>query len=135
MFAVLKYDSSDVVEGHKYCCLLTDDKVEAATFIAERKSLSSNGRYTLHEVSSIQELSGLIKSKPEEPNILDEVLQKLEKLADPANAEKFATQISQETAKVMAEVKSMGIAGMMAVGDGFVALGDLIRKAGEEEKK
>lgn len=70
-----------------------------------------------------------------EEDVLAEVLKKLEELVSPETAEKFAAQIQEQTGKVVAEVKSMGITGMKAVGDGFIALGDLIRKAGETKKE
>jgi len=138
MFVVLKSNSSDVVSDRSYCCHLSDDRESAEGFLAERLSLSSNGLYSIVEVSSLDDLAEHVMpypTGPEEVDVLADVLKKLEGLVDPANAEKFATQIQEQTGKVVAEVKSMGIAGMKAVGDGFIALGDLIRKAGETKEE
>lgn len=135
MFAVLKSNSNDVVQFHSYCCHLSVDRGPAEQFLADRLAVSSNGLYTIVEVSSLDDLAKLVMPETEEVDVLADVLKKLEELVDPANAEKFAAQIQEQTGKVVAEVKSMGIAGMKAVGDGFVALGDLIRKAGETKEE
>lgn len=138
MFAVLKSNSNDVISDRSYCCHLSNDRKSAEEFIAGRIAVSSNGIYTISEISSLEDLKNLIMPKikeKEEVDVLTDVLKKLEKLASPENAEKFATQIQEQAGKVVAEVRSMGIAGMKAVGDGFVVLGDLIRKAGEEKEE
>lgn len=134
MFAVLKSHSSDVAEGYSYCCHLGTEK-SANDFLEGRKTLSSAGVYRLVEVDRLEELAEQILpdvAKTEEEDILGGVLEKLEELASPATAEKFARQIEEQAGKVVAEVRSMGIAGMQAVGDGFIALGDLIKKSSEE---
>lgn len=134
MFAVLKSNSNDVIQDHSYCCHLSSDRGPAEQFLADRLAVSSNGLYSIVEVSSLDDLAKHVMPETEEVDVLADVLEKLEKLVDPANAEKFAAQIQEHSGKVVAEVKSMGIAGMKAVGDGFVALGDLIRKAGETKE-
>lgn len=138
MFAVLKSDSNDVVSDRKYCCHLSEDRESAEAFRAERLSLSSNGLYLIVEVSSLDDLAALVMpegSQGPEVDVLADVLKKLEELVDPVNAEKFAAQIQEQTGKVVAEVRSMGCSGMKAVGEGFIALGDLIRKAGENKQE
>lgn len=138
MFAVLKSNSSDVVSDRSYCCHLSNDRESAEGFLAERLSLSSNGLYRIVEVLSLDDLIEHImppKTKSKEEDVLAEVLKKLEELVSPETAEKFAVQIQEKTGKVVAEVRSMGINGMKAVGDGFIALGDLIRKAGETKEE
>lgn len=137
MFAVLKSNSSDVVSNRSYCCHLSNDRKSAEEFVTERLSLSSNGLYSIAEVSSLDDLIEHMMPYPtgKEEDVLAEVLKKLEELVSPETAEKFAAQIQEQTGKVVAEVKSMGITGMKAVGDGFIALGDLIRKAGETKEE
>jgi hypothetical protein len=138
MFAVLKSNSNDVVAGYRYVCHISNDRESADTFVQERVAVSSHGLYTVWEFEDIKDLVELVMPQPEpseEVDVLNDVLKKLEELVDPANAEKFAAQIQEQTGKVVAEVKSMGIAGMKAVGDGFVALGDLLRNSANEEKK
>lgn len=144
MFAVLKSNSSDVVSNRSYCCHLSNDRKSAEEFVTERYgpitsgTLSSNGLYSIAEVSSLDDLIEHMmpsKTKSKEEDVLAEVLKKLEELVSPETAEKFAVQIQEQTGKVVAEVKSMGITGMKAVGDGFIALGDLIRKAGETKEE
>lgn len=143
MFAVLKSNSSDVVSNRSYCCHLSNDRKSAEEFVTERYgpitsgTLSSNGLYSIAEVSSLDDLIEHMMPHPtgKEEDVLAEVLKKLEELVSPETAEKFAAQIQEQTGKVVAEVKSMGITGMKAVGDGFIALGDLIRKAGETKEE
>jgi hypothetical protein len=47
----------------------------------------------------------------------------------------LAEKIKANGEKLVGEAKSLGIRGMRAVGSGFVALGDLLRKAGEKEEE
>lgn len=137
MFAVLKTNSSDVVEGHAYCCCLSKDRKSADEFVAGRNDLSSNGRYAIHEISTLEELSELMVpfGSESEPDILAELLKQIDDLKIPENAEKFVEQIQTQGEKAVAEVRSLGIRGMRAVGEGFVALGDLLRKASPEDEQ
>ena len=55
---------------------------------------------------------------------LDSVLNTLEELGLNAqdNAEKFAQQLQDQSERAIAEVRSLGIKGMKAIGDSFIAL-------------
>jgi hypothetical protein len=58
--------------------------------------------------------------------LLDSLVEKLDKLG--VNKD-LADKVRTNSEKVVAEVKTLGVNGMKAVGEGFVALGDLLRKA------
>ena len=65
---------------------------------------------------------------------MDELLRKLEALGITAeNADKLTKQVREHSDKAIAEVRSLGIRGMKAVGDGFIAFGDLLRKAAKDD--
>jgi hypothetical protein len=46
----------------------------------------------------------------------------------------LAEKVYQNSEKVIAEVRYIGVRGMKAVGEGFIALGDLLKKAGDEQE-
>lgn len=136
MFAVLKSKSNDVSFGRNYCCHLSNDKESADKFVASRHLLSSNGKYDVVEVSSMEELAERICPTPkkvEESDVLAEIIKRIDDLGlTPENIEKFTKKVNDESEKALAEVRSLGIQGMQVVGDGFVALGDLLRKAAKK---
>jgi len=136
MFAILKSKSSDVADDRAYCCHLSNDVESANAFLAGRKDLSSAGRYSLVEVSSLEDLAKAIMMQKEETpeELVDELLRKLEALGITAeNADKLTKQVREHSDKAIAEVRSLGIRGMKAVGDGFIAFGDLLRKAAKDD--
>jgi hypothetical protein len=47
----------------------------------------------------------------------------------------LATKVMNNGEKLVGEAKSLGVKGMNVVGEGFVALGELLRKASTEEKQ
>jgi len=140
MFAVLKAKSSDVVDQRTYCCHLSDERKPADDFVSDRKNLSSNGVYKVVEISNLNDLAKHImpqssapKSEPED--VLADVLNKLDGLGlNAENVERFTQQVQEQGEKAVAEVRSLGIRGMQVVGDGFVALGDLLKKAADKDK-
>ena len=136
MFAILKSKSSDVADDRAYCCHLSNDVESANAFLVDRKDLSSAGRYSLVEVSSLEDLAKAIMMQKEETpeELLADLLKKMEELGLTAeNAEKFTKQVRDQSEKAVAEVRSLGIRGMQAVGDGFIAFGDLLRKAAKDD--
>jgi hypothetical protein len=136
MFAILKSKSSDVADDRAYCCHLSNDVESANAFLVGRKDLSSAGRYSLVEVSSLEDLAKAIMMQKEETpeELLADLLKKMEELGLTAeNAEKFTKQVRDQSEKAVAEVRSLGIRGMQAVGDGFIAFGDLLRKAAKDD--
>lgn len=137
MFAVLKSDSGDVAKDRKYCCHLSDDKKSADDFIADRKALSGSGTYAVAEVKTLPELLRLIMPPQEEVDPLADLMQKLEKagLTTVENVDKAVQEIQQRGEQAVAEVRSMGIRSMKAIGDGFMAFGDLLKKAAAEDDK
>jgi hypothetical protein len=138
MYAILKSNSSDVVADRSYCCHLSEDVESANRFVDERAKLSSQGVYTMVQVDSIEELMAKMmpeSEQDEQDDLVAELLQKLDDLGlTPENAEKFTKQVQEQSEKAIAEVRSLGIRGMKAVGDGFIAFGDLLRKAAKEDK-
>ena len=92
-------------------------------------------------VASLKELSGIINESPEpkEQEVVDGLSQaaaRLFQVLDESGVSTETIEKATQTLKsggdtVIAQVRSLGIEGMKTVGDGFVALGDLLRKAGE----
>lgn len=94
-----------------------------ATFNAKPNS-------TLHSVEDHEELDVLLqKQSTKTSDVFDELIEKLDELGI---NEDFADKIRDNGVKLVGEVKSLGIKGMQAVGEGFVALGELLRKSSEE---
>lgn len=59
----------------------------------------------------------------------------VDKLNEVGNTQDLAAKVKSSSEKLVGEAKSLGARGMKVVGEGFVALGDLIRKAGVDEGK
>jgi len=138
MFAVLKSESSDVVYHRTYCCHLSNEIKSAENFISDRKLLSSNGTYKMVIVSTLDELAKYIMPQISAPpeDVLANVLNKLSGLGlNAETVERFTQQAQEQGEKAVAEVRSLGIRGMQVVGDGFIVLGDLLRKAADKEEK
>lgn len=102
--------------------------------------LDQNPTASIRTVNSLEDLAGEIDPfrGEEDVDVLSEAIvglfEKLDELGfTPENAETLVEKVQQHSEKAVAEVRSLGIRGMKAVGDGFVALGDLLRKAGVPE--
>lgn len=112
---------------------------------------NDNPGTTLHQVENLEQLEKVFSvlnavevTAEEDPlEVLSEqlsdaanfVVQKLDELGVNAeNAESLSKKLKDGGDKTFAEVKSLGIKGMQAVGEGFVALGDLLRKSGKKEE-
>jgi DNA-directed RNA polymerase specialized sigma54-like protein len=138
MFAVLKTNSNDVVNGRSYCCHLSIKRDRADKFVTDRKNVSSSGTYSVHEVNSLTELEKFIMPQVEaekSEDILEELLKKLDNFGFTAeSAEKLTQQVQEKGEKAIAEVRSLGIRGMKAVGDGFVVFGDLLKAAADKDE-
>lgn len=90
----------------------------------------------LHYEITLNELSSILGFT--EPEVTDEHLSQavqclVQKLKDLGIKVDVTDKVKESSEKVLAEVKFVGLRGMKTVGDGFVALGDLLRKAGENK--
>lgn len=95
---------------------------------------------SLHKVNNFDELQLVIgngaKVEFEQKNVFSATFEKLmEKLNELGVNQDLAAKVLNNGEKLVGEAKSLGTRGMKAVGEGFVALGDLLRKAGIEEDK
>lgn len=130
------------VFAHQSLVYLGNCRDEALLFV------DSNAGASLHSVSDLVDLSNLFDEQVLGYELEDEVeftaqtvgdqlsdaahvvVQKLDSLGINAeNAEDLAKKLKDGGEKTLAEVRSLGIKGMKAVGEGFVALGELLRKA------
>lgn len=96
---------------------------------------------TLCQVNDLKELAQLFeshvtlnaKSASPDPNPLDELLKRLDEMKVGETLETVGKKLMQDTDTAMSEIRSLGIKGMKAVGEGFIALGDLVKKVSEDE--
>ena len=113
-----------------------EDKEAAMRVLLENPCASMTAKASPEWIS--QKFNPSVSAQTTESDALDSVLETLEGLGLNAqdNAEKFVEQIQQQSERAVAEVRSLGIKGMKALGDSFVALGDLLKKAvAEDEQK
>ena len=141
MYAVLK--SSEVLY------LGDDSKIAVEKFQAH---LSDTPAPQLVQVKDMQEMADLVSraakapdatTKPEAAVPQDDMfsdaakalLDTLDDLGlNSENAGQFVNDIKTNSEKAIAEVRSLGIEAMKAVGDGFIEFGNLINKTSEEIK-
>lgn len=100
--------------------------------------LDQNPKAEMKKVDSLDDLKDVINPAKTEEDILSDAIvglfDKLEELGFTAeNAESLTAKLQLHADKAVAEVRSLGIRGMKAVGDGFIALGDLLRKAEKQQ--
>ena len=115
---------------------LGDDR-DKATEILDSKE----GKGYQRVVASLDELAAALQhNRGEDPQTFSEslseacaeILGKLDELGiNKGAAEEFGQRVQDNTVKITAEVRALGIKGMNVVGDNFVALGDLLKKASE----
>ena len=97
------------------------------------ETFNSKDGSEIHQISSVEELSKLTNKVSDVDSQLSEAAHKLVKKLDEWGINQDLSKVVQENSdKVIAEVRYIGLRGMKTVGEGFVALGDLLRKAGEE---
>jgi antitoxin component HigA of HigAB toxin-antitoxin module len=113
-------------------------------YLGEDQSLAletfrSNPKSSIHNIESIDKLKdiGVIES-PEadkfiEQEFSDAIQRILTKLEEFGLSSDLPEKIQANSEKVIAEVRHIGIKGMKTVGEGFVALGDLLNKIAKEE--
>lgn len=136
------------VFAHQSLVYLGTCRDEALSFVDGVEAAS------LHSVTDLDELADLFEDLVLEDEFEDEddlllgaqaavqsvgdqlsnaahvVVQKLDDLGINAeNGEVLAKKLKEGGEKTLVEVRSLGIKGMKAVGEGFVALGELLRKA------
>jgi hypothetical protein len=111
------------------------DAVVAAQILQSQGSAAS-----MVTVDSLEELADLTSTKDNPFDGLSQAAARLLQILDDSglNAEtmeKTTEKLRSQGEKAVAQVRSLGIQGMKTVGDGFVALGDLLRKASETPEK
>lgn len=86
----------------------------------------------LSELLGFSETEEQPEPEPEPEESLSQTIQNLiKKLEELGINQEFKSRIQENSSKVLADVKFLGLRGMKTVGEGFVSLGDLMRKAGE----
>lgn len=64
---------------------------------------------------------------------LEDLLKRLDNVEIPENLQKFGQRLIEEGEKTTHEIKSLGIKSMKALGEGFIALGDLLKRESKNE--
>lgn len=90
-------------------------------------------------VEDLEDLKRHIEVEPEEDEDLAEAATRIfDRLDDLGfnleNVEDFGDNLRAQSQQAITELRGLGIKGMKALGEGFVALGDLLRQAVDEEK-
>lgn len=94
---------------------------------------------TMANVGSLTELATLFDTHHEsDAQGLSQAAERVFKMLDDAginqaNAEDVLAALKERGDKVIADVSSLGIKSMATVGDGFLAIGDLLKKASKEK--
>lgn len=105
---------------------------------------NDNPGSSLHTVNTVEEVKDLLDSqrtsevatfaKQVKEDASDAMRQLMEKLREVGVNEELATKIKTGGEKLFGEARSLGVRGLKAVGDGFVNLGELLRKASENDE-
>ena len=129
--------------------------VMIAAKILQSSPWSKDSITTMVKISSLEELGGLIANTPtpedkgtwfcdidatkhfieDSQDQLSRAASRIFKILDESgtNAETVITEkLKSRGERAIAQVRSLGVQGMKTVGEGFVALGDLLRKTGEK---
>lgn len=103
--------------------------------------LESKDGATLSNISTLNGLAAAFEacSKPEcteedAPSRLDEVLRKLDDIDLNGNTEEVLNRVREGGEKLIGQVRSLGLRGMKATGEGLAAIGDLLQQASAEEE-
>lgn len=115
------------------------------------KHLKNGGNSaTMRHVDSLEDLVNLIDVENVTVGATDEVAEAIngmtdtlssafkglvDKLNEVGDTQDLAAKVKSSSEKLVGEAKSLGARGMKVVGEGFVALGDLLRKASATEGK
>ena len=127
------------------------EKIRMYTVIFERKPIylgtepgkaidvfNSTAGSELHKIESLEQLSGLVEENPKNFQVQDQLSEAAQRLVQKLDElginQDLAEKVYQNSEKVIAEVRYIGVRGMKAVGEGFIALGDLLKKAGDEQE-
>jgi hypothetical protein len=107
-----------------------DKAVEILTSKKEQKA-------SLVSVSTLGELASALRLSQAEENVSQAVERLFEILDEAGVNEKSVKEVvdalREKGDAAVAEVRHLGIKGMATMGDGFVALGDLLKKAPQKE--
>lgn len=102
-------------------------------------TFNSKEGVSLHQVDSPEELNALLDKDDAVRAVVDDTTETFKALVDKLDElglnKDLASKVSENSTYLLGEAKSLGVKGMKAVGEGFVALGELLRKASAEEKK
>lgn len=96
-------------------------------------TFNSKPNSSLHLVESQEELDELLDTEVDVAAIVSDSFTSLVgKLSELGVNQDLPSKLRDNSVKLMGEAKSLGVKGMKAVGEGFVALGELLRKASAE---
>lgn len=134
--SILNFDFSLRKENFMFA-VISEDGLE---FLSRNNSeaiavINSHSNWILQYVNDLQDLESKLskiwdkKTKPTVSNSFSDLTNKLDELG--LNQE-LADKIRSNGEKLIGDVKSLGVKGMKTVGEGFVALGELLRKAADE---
>lgn len=119
---------------NKNIVYLGSDKQRALGFYTEAAAIEK----CFAEVNSLEELEVMLQPMVQAESLSEAASRVLDALHDAGfnkeDLRDMTRRIKANGEKAVAEVRSLGIKGMKAVGEGFIALGDLLRKAGEDEE-
>lgn len=120
-------------------CYLGSDSEKATKLLDSKKGASLANVHTLSELASV-----LAAAQTNAPNKtlnegFSEAIERVFEVLDEAginenSVDEVVGVLKQRSQTVVTEVRSLGIKGMKTVGEGFVALGDLLKKASEPDE-
>jgi hypothetical protein len=105
------------------------------------ETFRSKPKSSIHNIDSVDKLKDIgVVDSPEVDQFIEqefsEAIQKVfNKLEEFGLSSDLPAKIQENSERVVAEVRHIGIKGMRTVGEGFIALGDLLNKIAKEESK
>lgn len=126
-----------------YATIVTLEGVTAIAYLGtdERAAHSCSEQLdgTVVSALNLTELAGALSDKRVERKVtefaegLSDAAQRVLDKLNVEDAEELGKKIREQGEKAVAEVRSLGIKGMKVVGDGFINLGELLKKADQPD--
>lgn len=123
------------VLANKTICYLGSDKIYATEILESKNGASLVSVTTLTELASFY--STHFDSNMPDTNVFSQAVERVLEALDEAGVDENSVEdvvevLKQKGQTAVTEVHHLGIKGMKTVGEGFVALGDLLKKASED---